>query len=108
MFYDFTFSPPKSVSIAALVCDDARIVGAHEGAVQCALARLEPFASTRVRKNGQRSDRTTGKIVAAVFRHDTRATRSGRFNAVSKHPAAASRSLLRNDNRSLIWKYSNC
>ena len=28
VFYDFTFSPPKSVSIAALVGDDARIVEA--------------------------------------------------------------------------------
>ena len=29
VFYDFTFSPPKSVSIAALVSGDARIVEAH-------------------------------------------------------------------------------
>jgi conjugative relaxase-like TrwC/TraI family protein len=71
VFYDFTFSPPKSVSLAALVCDDKRIVHAHEQSVVAALHQLQTFAATRVRKNGQCADRTTGNIVAAVFRHDT-------------------------------------
>ena len=71
VFYDFTFSPAKSVSIAALVGHDPRIVEAHEQAVTTALGQLQAFASTRVRKNGQCTDRTTGNIVAAVFRHDT-------------------------------------
>ena len=71
VFYDFTFSPPKSVSIAALVGDDCRIVEAHDHAMTEALQQLQTFAATRVRKNGQCADRTTGNIVAAVFRHDT-------------------------------------
>src|SRR5205814_5756376 len=71
VFYDFTFSPPKSVSIAALLGNDARIVEAHERAVTAALDQLQSFASTRVRKSGQCTDRTTGNVVAAVFRHDT-------------------------------------
>jgi conjugative relaxase-like TrwC/TraI family protein len=71
VFYDFTFSPAKSVSIAALVGQDQRIVEAHEQAVTAALNQLQAFASTRVRKSGQCTDRTTGNIVAAVFRHDT-------------------------------------
>jgi conjugative relaxase-like TrwC/TraI family protein len=71
VFYDFTFSPPKSVSIAALVRDDTRIVAAHEQAVAAALHQLQTFAATRVRKQGQCTDRATGNIVAAVFRHDT-------------------------------------
>src|SRR6266516_4866807 len=71
VFYDFTFSPPKSVSIAALVGDDPRIVEAHERAVAMALNQLQPFAATRVRKNGQCNDRATQNIVTAVFRHDT-------------------------------------
>ena len=71
VFYDFTFSPPKSVSIAALVGHDPRIVEAHEQAVTAALSQLESFAATRVRKNGQCTARTTGNIVAAVFRHET-------------------------------------
>jgi conjugative relaxase-like TrwC/TraI family protein len=71
VYYDFTFSPPKSVSIAALAAGDTRIVQAHEQAVATALNQLQSFAATRVRKNGQCTDRTTGNIVAAVFRHDT-------------------------------------
>ena len=71
VFYDFTFSPPKSVSIAALAGGDTRIVEAHEQAVTAALNQLQAFAATRVRKNGQCTDRTTGNIVAATFRHET-------------------------------------
>ena len=71
VFYDLTFSPPKSVSIAALVGDEPRIVKAHERAVAMALNELQPFAATRVRKNGQCNDRATQNIVAAVFRHDS-------------------------------------
>jgi conjugative relaxase-like TrwC/TraI family protein len=71
VYYDFTFSPPKSVSVAALAAGDTRIVKAHEQAVAAALNQLQSFAATRVRKNGQCTDRTTGNIVAAVFRHDT-------------------------------------
>jgi conjugative relaxase-like TrwC/TraI family protein len=71
VFYDFTFSPPKSVSIAALVAGDERIVGAHEGAVKIALAELEQFAGARVRTRKSNADRRTGNIVAALFRHDT-------------------------------------
>jgi conjugative relaxase-like TrwC/TraI family protein len=71
VFYDFTFSPPKSVSIAALAGGDARIIEAHDRAVSEALQQLESFAATRVRKNGQCADRATGNVVAAVFRHDT-------------------------------------
>ena len=71
VFYDFTFSPPKSVSIAALVGDDSRIVEAHEQAVTLAMNQLQTFAATRVRKNNQCTDRQTGNLVTAMFRHDT-------------------------------------
>ncbi|MEI9866364.1 MAG: MobF family relaxase [Limisphaerales bacterium] len=71
VFYDFTFSPAKSVSVAALVGDDSRIVEAHEQAVNEAVRQLQSFASTRVRKNGECTDRLTGNIVAAVFQHET-------------------------------------
>ena len=71
MFYDFTFSPPKSVSIAALVGDDLRIVQAHDHAVLKALDQLEAFAAGRVRKRGQTSYRLTSNLAGAVFRHDT-------------------------------------
>ncbi|HEX5400227.1 MAG TPA: MobF family relaxase, partial [Verrucomicrobiae bacterium] len=71
VFYDFTFSPAKSVSVAALVADDPRMVEAHEQAVNEALRQLQSFAATRVRKNGECTDRLTGNIVAAVFQHET-------------------------------------
>jgi conjugative relaxase-like TrwC/TraI family protein len=71
VFYDFTLSPPKSVSIAALVGDDQRIVDAHDEAVQTAFRQLEQNAATRIRKRRETSSRTTGNLVGAVFRHDT-------------------------------------
>jgi len=71
VFYDFTFSPPKSVSVAALVGGDKRIVTAHTEAVKVALAELERFAATRVRGAKRNADRRTGNIVAALFEHET-------------------------------------
>ena len=71
VFYDFTLSPPKSVSIAALVGNDKRIIEAHDEAVTTAMRELQNYAATRVRKNSQFKNRTTGNVVGAVFRHDT-------------------------------------
>jgi conjugative relaxase-like TrwC/TraI family protein len=71
VFYDFTFSPPKSVSIAALVGGDERIVVAHNDAVRIALKELEQFAAARIRAGKSNSDRRTGNIVPALFQHDT-------------------------------------
>jgi conjugative relaxase-like TrwC/TraI family protein len=70
IFYDFTISPPKSVSLVALY-QDARIIQLHNRAVRMMLVELEPFAETRVRKAGQDTERVTGNIVTACFRHDT-------------------------------------
>ncbi len=70
IFYDFTISPPKSVSVVALY-QDARIVEVHNRAVRTAMAELESLAQTRVRRSGQNDERVTGNIVAACFRHDT-------------------------------------
>ena len=71
IFYDFTFSPPKSVSLVALAGEDGRIVEAHNRAVRSALRQFESFASTRVRAGGGNSDRLTGNMAAALFTHDT-------------------------------------
>lgn len=71
VFYDFTFSPPKSVSVAALVDGDRRIVKAHNAAVKIAITELEQFAAARVRRGRTNADRRTGNIVAALFQHDT-------------------------------------
>jgi len=71
VFYDFTFSPPKSVSIAAFIGNDERIVEAHNRAVSLALGELECFAATRVRVRRAYADRHTGNVVCAVFQHHT-------------------------------------
>ena len=98
---DLTFSAPKSVSIAALVGGDDRIVDAHDRAVAATLAWVEKNAAeTRMKDPGSSpgqapgsgpgqapGDREDGgpqvpetgkvgrvgnqKIVAATFRHDT-------------------------------------
>lgn len=70
VFYDFTLSPPKSVSVVGLMRDD-RILALHERAVRETLRELERYAETRVRKGGADDARVTGNIVAATFRHDT-------------------------------------
>ena len=79
---DLTFSAPKSVSLAALVGGDRRIVEAHDRAVAAALAWIEKNAAeTRMKDPGSGPGQApeTGKmarvgnqkIVAATFRHDT-------------------------------------
>ena len=71
---DVTLSAPKSVSLAALIGGDKRIVDAHDKAVERTLAWVEkhvvqtrlsdPETGRMVRADGQ-------KMVAATFRHDT-------------------------------------
>ena len=71
---DVTFSAPKSVSLAALIGGDRRVVDAHDRAVERTLAWMEknvletrlsdPATGGMVRAGGQ-------KMVAATFRHDT-------------------------------------
>ncbi len=71
---DVTFSAPKSVSLAALVGGDGRVVAAHDRAVRRTLAWIEgnvvetrmkdPETGRMVRAGGQ-------GMVAATFRHDT-------------------------------------
>ena len=71
---DLTFSAPKSVSIAALVGGDDRIVEAHDRAVAATLAWVEKNAAETRMKDPEtgRMGRVGGqKIVAATFRHDT-------------------------------------
>ncbi len=50
---------------------EERIVDLHGRAVRCALAELEKYAETRVRKGKRRGERVTGNIVAACFQHET-------------------------------------
>ena len=71
---DVTFSAPKSVSLAALVGGDERIVGVHDAAVRKALTWIEANAAeTRMRDPEMGCMVRVGgqSIVAATFRHDT-------------------------------------
>jgi conjugative relaxase-like TrwC/TraI family protein len=69
IFFDFTCSAPKSVSILAVTMDDTRIVDAHREAAGIALRELEAFAATRVRMRGAMEDRVTANLVGAAFEH---------------------------------------
>ena len=71
VFYDFTFSPPKSVSIQTFIAEDKRIMDAHNRAIRVAVKELEVFSGTRVHHGKRTSERLTGKIVCALFRHET-------------------------------------
>jgi conjugative relaxase-like TrwC/TraI family protein len=52
VFYDFTCSAPKSVSVLAVMLADERLVTAHEAATRIAFREIETFAATRARKQG--------------------------------------------------------
>src|SRR6185437_3827695 len=69
--WDGTFSAPKSVSVAALVLGDNRLLAAHDRAVRAGLDVLEKFsAMTRQRgRDGDYQFRETGNLAVAVFRH---------------------------------------
>lgn len=69
--WDVTFSAPKSVSIAALVNRDDRLVATHDRATRAALDHIErEVLATRQRGyGGQYEYRLTDSMVAAVFRH---------------------------------------
>ena len=71
---DVTLSAPKSVSLAALVGGDGRVVDAHDRAVEATLAWIERHAvETRLKdpKTGDLVREGNQKMVAATFRHDT-------------------------------------
>jgi conjugative relaxase-like TrwC/TraI family protein len=67
--WDVTVSPHKSVSLAALVGGDKRLLESHDRAVEKALAELERHAQAWA--HGGRDVETTGLVVAASFRHET-------------------------------------
>jgi conjugative relaxase-like TrwC/TraI family protein len=69
---DFTFSAPKSVSIAALVQGDFRVLEAHDQAIATVLDVMEErYIQTRIRTDEGQIKVQTDNLVAAVFRHQT-------------------------------------
>ena len=70
---DLTFSAPKSVSLAALIGGDGRVVDAHDRAVKRSLAWIEGNAAETRLKDPETSRMVRAgdqKTVAATFRHD--------------------------------------
>ena len=70
---DVTFSAPKSVSLAALIGGDERIVAAHDSAVQRTLAWIEDNAAetrTMDAESGRMVRAGDQKAVIATFRHE--------------------------------------
>ncbi len=82
--WDATFSAPKSVSLAALVGGDKRILAAHDRSVDVALNELEKYVQARI--GGNHPAQTTGKMIAAKFQHDSaRPDRSTGYAAPQLH-----------------------
>ena len=70
---DITLSAPKSVSLAALIGGDVRIVEAHDRAVKRTLSWVERnVAETRMKdpETGRMVKKGDQKMIAATFRHD--------------------------------------
>lgn len=68
---DFTFAPPKSVSIAALVGQDKELVEVHERAVNTAMVFLEGYSQARESSGGVIERKDTHNLVWASFQHET-------------------------------------
>jgi conjugative relaxase-like TrwC/TraI family protein len=71
---DVTISAPKSVSIAALVNGDQRVINAHNLAVERALQEVEKRIQAREVIDGQTKAVTTGNMIARTVLHDTSRT----------------------------------
>ena len=69
--YDFTFSVPKSVSLLYAMSGDQDILDAFRAAVDESMREMEAEMKTRVRKERQDTDRTTGNMAWAEFIHTT-------------------------------------
>jgi conjugative relaxase-like TrwC/TraI family protein len=69
--YDFTFSVPKSVSLLYAMSGDEGIMDAFRSAVDETMREMEAEMQTRVRRERQDVNRTTGNMTWAEFIHTT-------------------------------------
>jgi len=69
--YDFTFSVPKSVSIAYAVTGDERIRQAFERSVEETMTELEQDTRTQAGQGRAKTHEVTGNMVWASFTHRT-------------------------------------
>lgn len=69
---DLTFSAPKSITLQALIGNDARLIQAHDAAVTYTLRHIEEhFALARQKENYKVRVERTGNLIMAKFRHET-------------------------------------
>lgn len=70
---DLTFSAPKSLSLLAYIGGDERLLEANQAAARATIGWAEKnLAETRMlNKKGELVTVKTGKLVAALFQHDT-------------------------------------
>lgn len=86
---DMTFSPPKSVSIQALVGKDGTVIDAHDRAVSSALSFLEKeLLRARQTVDGVTTTERTGNAVIAKFRHETARPTEGAYSDPQLHTHA--------------------
>ncbi|MES2387857.1 MAG: MobF family relaxase, partial [Bacteroidota bacterium] len=78
VFYDCTFSCPKSVSILYGITQDEKILEAFNSAVKSTLAEMEEAMQVRVRTKGRDEDRTTGNMLYGMFNHFTARPENGK------------------------------
>ena len=69
--YDINFHCPKSVSIVHVLSKDNHILELFESSVTETMKDIEKDAQTRVRKEGEYRDRTTGEMIWSEFTHQT-------------------------------------
>lgn len=66
--WDFTIAPHKSISAAALVGGDDRLVAAHRASIRAALSAAQEYTQARI---GGQMAMTSGNFAAALFEHTT-------------------------------------
>jgi conjugative relaxase-like TrwC/TraI family protein len=83
--WDVTASVPKGVT-TAIECGDSRVRELLWDANRRAMADLEAYATTRVRKNGQEDDRATGNLAWYSVEHpETRPTEEDNMPDPDRH-----------------------
>lgn len=91
-FHDITYSAPKSVSVAAIVGGDERLVEAFHQTVETTLREMEKLAAVRVRTGANvrtEAMRRTGNVIAGVFHHDSSRALDPQMHAHAVHANAS-------------------
>lgn len=99
--WDVTVSAPKSVSVAAIVGGDARLITAHDEAVEAVIEHLERLAATRVRTPEGVHLEHTGNLLIAAVRHETNRAKDDPEPDLHTHLAVANATRLQEAWRSL-------